>query len=81
MEMLRGIAPILNATFHDNGEIDLESFRNQIRHLKKAGVSAVTMFGINSEFFKLTDKETLAFFETQVDEAHKVGLPAITSVL
>jgi len=80
MELLKGIAPILNATFHDNGEIDLESFRSQIRYLKKAGVSAVTMFGINSEFFKLTDDETKDFFFAQVDEAHKVGLPAVTSV-
>lgn len=80
MVIVKGIAPVLHATFHDNGDIDPESFRNQIRHLKKAGVSAVTMFGINSEFFKLTDKETKEFFFIQIDEAHKVGLPAITSV-
>ncbi len=80
MDVVKGIAPILHATFHDNGEIDIESFKRQMPYLKASGASAVTMFGINSEFYKLTDDECKAFFEAEIEAAHEVGLPAISSV-
>ncbi len=80
MNYVKGIAPILHATFHENGEIDTDSFKRQIAYLNKSNASAVTMFGINSEFYKLTDDERDQFFLAQIEACREVGLPAITSV-
>lgn len=57
MKEIKGIIPILAAPFTDKGEVDEDSFQQLIRHLMKTGVNGLTLFGIATEFYKLTDAE------------------------
>src|SRR5215212_187374 len=78
---LRGCYPILATPFLPNGEIDLASVAGLIRHLKTCGLPGFTMFGLASEFYKLSDadRETLigAAFEARTpDQAVIVSVTA-----
>lgn len=54
---LTGIVPIVAAPFTDGGALDEDSFQQLVRHLAKTGVSGLTVFGLASEFYKLSDAE------------------------
>lgn len=54
---LRGCYPILNTAFRPDGKIDGESVVRLIRHLKEADLPGFTMFGLASEFYKLSDAD------------------------
>ncbi|MFB2842522.1 dihydrodipicolinate synthase family protein, partial [Aeromonas jandaei] len=54
---LSGVNPIAAMPFTNQGKLDFVSFTNMIEHLKKTGCNGITLFGIASEFYKLTDKE------------------------
>ena len=58
---LRGCYPILATPFRPDGEIDEESVVSLVNHLRTAGLPGFTMFGLASEFYKLSDsdRETL----------------------
>src|SRR3712207_2293495 len=53
---LRGCYPILATPFAPDGEIDGESITRLVRHLREAGLPGFTMFGLASEFYKLSDR-------------------------
>lgn len=57
MDMLKGIFPIVAATFDDYGKVDYESLKNLIGTLLDGGCSGATLFGIASEYYKLNDEE------------------------
>jgi len=54
---ISGIVPIVAATFTSSGVLDEDSFQSLIRHLIITNVSALTLFGLATEFYKLTDAE------------------------
>lgn len=54
---IAGIVPIVAATFADDGTLDEDSFQALVRHLLGAGVGALTLFGLATEFYKLSDAE------------------------
>jgi 4-hydroxy-tetrahydrodipicolinate synthase len=54
---ISGIIPIIAATFTRSGGLDEDSFQALIRHLIATNVSALTLFGLATEFYKLTDDE------------------------
>lgn len=54
---IAGIVPIVAATFADDGALDEDSFQALVRHLLGAGVGALTLFGLATEFYKLSDAE------------------------
>src|SRR5206468_99738 len=54
---IAGIVPIVAATFMDSGALDEDSFQSLVRHLKNTGANALTLFGLASEFYKLTDAD------------------------
>jgi dihydrodipicolinate synthase/N-acetylneuraminate lyase len=54
---IRGVAPVLAVPFLENGDIDLDGFKNMTHHVLGTGVTAVMLFGFASEFYKLTDEE------------------------
>lgn len=54
---IHGIVPIVAAPFGDDGALDEDSFQALVRHLIGTGVSALTLFGLASEFYKLRDTE------------------------
>src|SRR5258706_6320704 len=56
-KQISGIVPIVAATFTSLGSLDEDSFQELVRHLIPSGASALTLFGLASEFYKLTDDE------------------------
>ena len=54
---ISGIAPIVAATFTGSGALDEDSFQSLIRHLLGTNASALTLFGLATEFYKLTDND------------------------
>ncbi len=54
---ISGIVPIVAATFTSSGTLDEDSFQSLIRHLIATNVSALTLFGLATEFYKLTDSD------------------------
>ena len=54
---ISGIVPIMAATFTSSGTLDEDSFQSLIRHLLVTNASALTLFGLATEFYKLTDSE------------------------
>ncbi|MDA0108490.1 dihydrodipicolinate synthase family protein [Vibrio sp. La 4.2.2] len=52
-----GVNPIVAMPFDDNGEVDMPSFTKLVMHLLLSGCQGVTLFGIASEFYKLSDVE------------------------
>lgn len=57
MKPIHGIVPIVAATFSEAGALDEDSFQSLVRHLLGSGVSALTLFGLASEFYKLAEAE------------------------
>jgi 4-hydroxy-tetrahydrodipicolinate synthase len=54
---ISGIVPIIAATFTRSGVLDEDSFQSLVRYLIATNVSALTLFGLATEFYKLTDDE------------------------
>jgi dihydrodipicolinate synthase/N-acetylneuraminate lyase len=78
-EDLRGCYPILATPFGEDGEIDRDGVIRLVQHLREAGLPGFTMFGLASEFYKLSDADR----ELLVDlafEARATGQTAIVSV-
>ena len=60
---LRGCYPILATPFCPDGEVDEESVVSLVRHLRTVGLPGFTMFGLASEFYKLSDADREALIE------------------
>jgi len=79
---LGGILPILAAPFTARGALDEDSFQSLVRHLIGCGVSGLTLFGLVTEFYKLTDRERArlqALLLAETSRAQAVaGIVAIT---
>src|SRR5215216_4398496 len=56
---ISGIVPIVAATFSSSGVLDEDSFQSLIRHLLGTNASALTLFGLATEFYKLSDNDRL----------------------
>jgi len=54
---IEGIVPIVAAAFTEDGALDEDSFQSLVRHLLGTGASALTLFGLATEFYKLADDE------------------------
>ena len=54
---IAGIAPIVAAPFTETGALDEDSFQALVRHLLNTGASALTLFGLATEFYKLPDAD------------------------
>ena len=54
---ISGIVPIIAATFTSSGTLDEDSFQSLIRHLIATNASALTLFGLATEFYKLADSD------------------------
>ena len=80
MVEIKGICPIIAATFHENGEVDYESLENLVKTLIKGGCHAVTLFGIAGEYYKLSDEERKKMVEVTVKAAKDAGGKTIISV-
>lgn len=79
---IAGICPIVAATFTAGGRLDEDSFQGLVRHLMGTGAHALTLFGLATEFYKLTDgeRETMQRILLAETTAHPVvaGIVSIT---
>jgi len=79
---ISGIVPIVAATFASSGALDEDSFQSLIRHLLGTNAAALTLFGLATEFYKLSDSDrarmqTLLLAETSLSES-VAGIISIT---
>lgn len=63
MISIRGVIPLLQSTFHDDGALDLESLAQQTDWVLRSGVEMIAYPGFVSEWWKLTQDEILAAVE------------------
>ncbi|MDW2742710.1 dihydrodipicolinate synthase family protein [Atlantibacter subterraneus] len=54
---IKGVNPIAAVPFRADGKLDETSFSNMLGHLAGTGIDGLTLFGIASEFPKLSDDE------------------------
>lgn len=79
---LDGIVPIVAAPFTATGRLDEDSLQQLVRHLVATGAVGLTLFGLATEFYKLTDAErtrmqSLLLAETS-HTPHVAGIISIT---
>lgn len=77
--MFRGVFPILHTPFLPSQELDLESLRREVDYVCKLGASGMAYPGYNSEWWKLSDTETLQAAEVVLD-ARKGNAAVILNV-
>ncbi len=77
---LGGIIPILPTPFTATGAIDDEGFANVVEAAIAAGVDGVAMFGLASEYYKLTDAERFHLTEVLVQKVAK-RCPVVISIV
>src|SRR5437879_5694148 len=77
-KQLRGVFPILNSTFDEDGGLDLESQANLVRHLLRQGAHGLGLFGNASEGYALSDAERTTLLRL-VRETAGPGVPLIAS--
>ncbi|MDH3651619.1 MAG: dihydrodipicolinate synthase family protein, partial [Saprospiraceae bacterium] len=75
----RGIFPIMQTPFREDGEIDLEVLRKEVNFIIAAGAHGMAWPQLASEFYVLSDEERLATAEVIVSEAAG-RLPVIIGV-
>src|SRR5258708_16199162 len=80
-ESIAGIVPIVAATFTENGVLDEDSFQSLVRHLSSTGAGGLTLFGLATEFYKLTDSERARMQGIFLDETSRsVHVSVIISI-
>lgn len=81
-KLIAGIIPIVAAVFTETGLLDEDGFQSLVQHLLTTNASALTLFGLASEFYKLTDNDrdrmqTLLLAETSRSDT-VAGIISIT---
>ncbi len=63
---LEGVIPVLPVPFADDQSVDLAAFDAEVRWTIERPVDGVALFGLASEYWKLSDQERIALTETLV---------------
>lgn len=80
MDLLKGIIPVLPATFNEDGtEVDYDSLGRVVDTVIEEGVHGIALFGIGTEFYKLSDRERERML-TVVVEKNRGRVPVVSSV-
>src|SRR6266511_193893 len=80
-KQISGIVPIVAATFTSSGTLDEDSFQSLIRHLLVTNASALTLFGLATEFYKLADNERARMQRLLLAEtSHSESVAGIISI-
>ena len=77
---LHGSCPVVATPFTEDGEIDQASLRNEVNALAAGGNHAIVLFGVVSEFFKLSDSERYHIANIVAEAAHNSDIPLVISV-
>lgn len=76
---ISGIVPIVAAPFTPAGALDEDSFQALVRHLLGSGASALTLFGLATEFYKLADAERARMQALLLAETSRA--PAVAGII
>ncbi len=76
---LTGVLPVLAVPFHPDGQLDLDSFENICNCVLASGADGALLFGIASEFYKLSDSERRDLRRCFLGAA--AGHPHVTTVV
>jgi 4-hydroxy-tetrahydrodipicolinate synthase len=79
-QSLAGIIPIIAVPFTQSGAVDEDSFQALIRHLLHTGATGLTLFGLASEFYKLTDAERSRLQSLLLEETRDSTVAGIISI-
>src|SRR6187455_76532 len=78
---ISGIIPIVAATFTQSGTLDEDSLQTLIRHLLGTNASALTLFGLATEFYKLTESDRAQMQKFLLAEtSHSQSVAGIISI-
>jgi 4-hydroxy-tetrahydrodipicolinate synthase len=80
MTDVEGVVPVLTTPFTGDGAVDEAGLRRVARGHAEAGCGAVALFGLASEFYKLTDAERDRVAAVAIDALAGTGTPAVYSV-
>lgn len=78
MKQFRGVFPIVNTPFFDDGRIDLDSQRRLVRFLLACGAHGLGLFGNASEGYTLSEEERRALLRVTVEEVQG-RIPVVVS--
>lgn len=78
--VIRGVCPIVATPFDEEGAVDYDSLENEVRRLARDGCHAAALFGLASEFYKLSDRERERMVDVVTETADRHGLPLVISV-
>ncbi len=79
MKSIHGIVPIVAAPFTADGALDEDSFVALLRHLLASGAAALTLFGLATEFYKLSEAERARMQTLMLAET--AGAPAVAGIV
>jgi dihydrodipicolinate synthase/N-acetylneuraminate lyase len=77
---LRGVIPILPTPFTPDGAVDGDSFNQVIEAAIHSGVHGVAMFGLASEYYKLSEAERSYLVNRLVEQVAK-RVPVVISIV
>lgn len=80
MKEIKGVCPVIAMPFTDHGNVDFAGFDRLLQHLIASGVHGITLFGIASEFHKLTDAEKDDLAERFVSQTRASAVFSMISV-
>lgn len=60
IDRIKGTFTLSSMTYHENGDVDYSAFERLVGHLSRTGAEGVGLYGMVSEFHKLTDYEKTA---------------------
>lgn len=78
--LIRGVSPVLEVPFTDDGDVALDDFRRVVRHVLDTGVTSVMFPGFAGEFYKLSEDERQLLTETLIAEAVGYEVAVIAAV-
>lgn len=78
--MIEGIIPIIAVPFTKDGEVDYIGYENIIDYLIQRKVPAITLFGLASEFSKLSDEERFKLAKILTDKTKDTQCKSIMSI-
>jgi dihydrodipicolinate synthase/N-acetylneuraminate lyase len=80
-ELVRGVSPVLQVPFTEDGTVDLPGFRRVVRYVLGTGVSSVMFPGFASEYHKLAeDERDLLTTALLAETTGRDGVAAIVAV-
>lgn len=77
---VRGVCPVLETPFGDDGAVDVEGFGQIVGHVLDSGVSCVMWPGFASESYKLSDSERILLRRHLIEQVRSSNRWVIISV-